>query len=86
MWRVDFGGYAAAMASTALVVIDMLNTYEHEDAEALTRSVRRVLPNIRDLVERAGGHSIFYETPLEYMLRQQAIERAEIVAAGECLR
>jgi nicotinamidase-related amidase len=119
------------MADTALVVVDMLNTYEHEDAERLTRSVGEVLPNIADLVERAtddddvevvyvndlyghwnagraellervmeGGyrelvepiapaedalfvvkarHSIFYETPLEYMLRQQGIERLVLV-------
>jgi hypothetical protein len=115
------------MADTALVVVDMLNTYEHEDADKLTRSVREVLPNIVDLVERAtddddvevvyvndlyghwnagrtellervmeGGyrelvepiapaedalfvvkarHSIFYETPLEYMMRQQGTAR-----------
>jgi nicotinamidase-related amidase len=119
------------MPDTALVVVDMLNTYEHEDAEALTRSVREVLPNIADLVERAterddvevvyvndlygewnagrsellervmGGryrdlvepvapaedaifivkarHSIFYETPLEYMLRQQGVEKLVLV-------
>ena len=121
------------MAETALVVVDMLNTYEHEDAEALTRSVSEVLPNIRDLIERAGGdddvevvyvndlyghwnagraellervlasenrdlvepvappeeavfivkarHSIFYETPLEYMLRQQ--QTGKVVLTGQ---
>jgi nicotinamidase-related amidase len=119
------------MADTALVVVDMLNTYEHEDAETLTRSVREVLPNIVDLIERAtddddvevvyvndlyghwnagraellervmegsyrelvepiapaedalfvvkARHSIFYETPLEYMLRQQGIEKLVLV-------
>jgi nicotinamidase-related amidase len=119
------------MADTALVVVDMLNTYEHEDAERLTRSVREVLPNIVDLVERAtddddvevvyvndlyghwnagraellervmqsdyrelvepvspaedalfvvkARHSIFYETPLEYMLRQHGIEKLVLV-------
>jgi nicotinamidase-related amidase len=119
------------MAETALVVVDMLNTYEHEDAETLTRSVREVLPNIVDLVERAtdaddvevvyvndlyghwnagraellervmegdyrelvepispaedalfvvkARHSIFYETPLEYMLRQQGVEKLVLV-------
>jgi nicotinamidase-related amidase len=121
------------MASTALVVIDMLNTYEHEDSEALTRSVREVLPNIRDLIGRAGDdddvevvyvndlygqwnagrtellervlagthrdlvepvvpgedvafivkarHSIFYETPLEYVLRQLGVKK--LVLAGQ---
>jgi nicotinamidase-related amidase len=119
------------MADTALVVVDMLNTYEHEDAEQLTRSVREVLPNIQQLIERAAAaedvevvyvndlygewnagraellervmeganrdlvepiappedaifivkarHSIFYETPLEYMLRQQGIEKLVLV-------
>jgi nicotinamidase-related amidase len=121
------------MADTALVVVDMLNTYEHEDAEALTRSVREVLPNVRELVERAARsddvevvyvndlygqwnagraellervlhgryrdlvepvapaedalfivkarHSIFFETPLEYMLRQQGI--GKVVLTGQ---
>jgi nicotinamidase-related amidase len=133
VWRPRARGYAAAMAETALVVVDMLNTYEHEDAETLTRSVREVLPNISDLIERAtenedvevvyvndlygewnagrsellervmqgryrelvepvapaedaifivkARHSIFYETPLEYMLRQQGVER--LVLAGQ---
>jgi nicotinamidase-related amidase len=119
------------MPDTALVVVDMLNTYEHEDAEKLTCSVREVLPNIVDLVERAAEaddvevvyvndlyghwnagraellervmkgryrelvepiapaedalfivkarHSIFYETPLEYMLRQQGVETLVLV-------
>ena len=121
------------MPDTALVVVDMLNAYEHEDADTLTRSVREVLPNIVDLIDRAAGaddvevvyvndlygewnagrtellervmrgryselvepiapaedaifivkarHSIFYETPLEYMLRQQGIEK--LVLAGQ---
>jgi nicotinamidase-related amidase len=119
------------MADTALVVVDMLNTYEHEDAEKLTQSVREVLPNIEQLIDRAtdaddvevvyvndlygqwnagrtellervmhgryrdlvepvapaedaifivkARHSIFYETPLEYMLRQQGIEKLVLV-------
>ena len=131
MWRPEACGYAAGMPETALVVVDMLNTYEHEDAETLTRSVREVLPNIEQLIDRAreaedvevvyvndlyghwnagraellervmGGehrdlvepiapaedalfivkarHSIFYETPLEYMLRQQGVEKLVLV-------
>jgi nicotinamidase-related amidase len=133
VWRPGAGGYAGAMPDTALVVVDMLSTYEHEDAERLTRSVREVLPNIEQLIERATAaddvevvyvndlygqwnagrsellervmqgtyrelvepiapaedalfvvkarHSIFYETPLEYMLRQQGIE--QLVLAGQ---
>ena len=118
------------MRKTALVVVDMLNTYEHADAEALTRSVRQVLPNIASLIERARSegveviyvndnygawnqgrselvervsagphrdliepivpdddtdfvvkarHSIFYETPLEYLLRSAEIGRLVLV-------
>jgi nicotinamidase-related amidase len=112
--------------SAALIVIDMLNPYEHADAERLRGSVARMLPPLAELVERcrdegrpvvyvndnhgdwaagraeliekalAGSapelvepiapppgtpfvvkarHSIFYETQLEYLLRQEGIER-----------
>jgi nicotinamidase-related amidase len=37
----------------ALIVIDMLNRYEHEDAESLVCSVRGVLPEMCELVGRA---------------------------------
>jgi nicotinamidase-related amidase len=86
---------------TALVVVDMLNTYEHAAAETLTRSVREVLPNIASSIERArfdgvqviyvndnygawnfvvkARHSAFFETPLEYLLRQSGVERIVLV-------
>jgi nicotinamidase-related amidase len=124
------------LPKTALVVVDMLNTYEHADAEALISSVREVLPNIASLIERARSadveviyvndnygawnegrselverasasphgdliapivpaedtafvvkarHSIFYETPLEYLLRQGAIERLVLVGQVSAL-
>jgi nicotinamidase-related amidase len=119
---------------TALIVVDMLNTYEHDDADALVRSVREVLPNVASLIERASSqdvdivyvndnygawsagpeevverarrgphpdliepilppgdvtaivlkarHTIFYQTPLEYLLRQTlGVER--LVLAGQ---
>jgi len=116
----------------ALIVTDMLNTYEHDDAEPLMESVREALPAMasliadardrdvltvyvndnhddwtaarRELVERALGgrapelirpivppedvpfvvkarHSVFYETQLEYLLRQAEIER--LVLSGQ---
>ena len=116
--------------NSALIVVDMLNEYDHEDAEVLVESVRGVLPAMRELVERAGReetpivyvndnygdwsagrpeiveralagqaaelidpiapadgtwfiskarHSIFYETQLEYLLREQGIERVVLV-------
>jgi nicotinamidase-related amidase len=115
---------------SALIVVDMLNEYDHEDAEVLVESVRAALPAMRGLVERArreqtpvvyvndnygdwsagrpeileralagrardvvepivpadgtwfiakARHSIFYETQLEYLLREQEIERVVLV-------
>ena len=120
------------MPRRALVVIDMINTYDHEDAERLRESAEEVVPVLRELVERAreagapviyvndnfgqwrsdqdalvedalagehaslvepivpdedalfvvkARHSIFYETPLEYLLRPQEID--EIVLTGQ---
>ena len=38
---------------TALLVVDMLNAYEHEDADRLAASVKVVLPQIAELIGRA---------------------------------
>ena len=115
---------------TALIVVDMVNAYDFEDADRLRDSVERTLPCMVDLVERARSrdvrtiyvndnhgawrkgrtelveevlegdfpelvepiapgddvdfvvkarHSIFYETPLEYLLRQGEIERVILI-------
>jgi nicotinamidase-related amidase len=120
------------VASTAVIVIDMLNPYDHEDAEPLMASVQQVLPQLRRLIEWAkrrdleivyvndnhgdwsagrpelvaraldgkaphlvepivpdedlpfvvkARHSIFYQTLLEYMLRQSGIDR--ILLSGQ---
>jgi nicotinamidase-related amidase len=117
---------------SALIVTDMLNPYEHEDAELLMESVREVLSPLQGLVARAresdvltvyvndnhgdwsaaraelvdralagaapdliepivpdadvpfivkARHSIFYETQLEYLLRQEEVDR--IVLTGQ---
>ena len=42
------------MPQTALIVIDMLNAYDHEDADALAKSVEEKLPQIVDLRDAAG--------------------------------
>jgi len=123
-------GYAAFVpadqSKTALVVVDVLNPYDHEDADALVESMAEAVAPIVALVDRArdeghpviyvndnyghwnsssqklldaalqgrhpelveplsppedakfvikARHSIFYETPLEYLLRQIGIER-----------
>jgi nicotinamidase-related amidase len=118
------------MSRTALIVIDMLNAYEHEDAERLTRSVEATLPAMTRLIERAARddvltiyvndnfgswnsnrdellatalgsefahlvepiaptddtlfvvkarHSIFYQTPLEYLLDQHDVDRVVLI-------
>jgi nicotinamidase-related amidase len=121
------------MPDTALIVIDMLNTYDHEDAEALVASVREHLPQIVDLRDRAreredtllvyvndnydawdagrqelvdsalkgeqpelvepiaprhpvpfipkGRHSVFYQTPLDHLLRVEEVQR--VVLTGQ---
>ena len=117
---------------SALVVVDMLNPYEHEDAEPLTRSVEQVVKPLSGLVARAreedveivyvndnygdwnssqeeladaalrgarpdlvdpvlppddasfvikARHSIFYGTPLEYLLSEKGVDH--IVLAGQ---
>jgi nicotinamidase-related amidase len=43
---------------SALVVIDMLNTYDFEDADKLVGSVREVVPNISRLLDRARSEDV----------------------------
>ncbi|WP_225827601.1 cysteine hydrolase family protein [Streptomyces naphthomycinicus] len=120
------------MSKTALIVIDMINTYDHKDADQLIRSAEPVVPVLAGLLRRARGHeapviyvndnfgewrshhgellaralatpharlveplqpdgdslfvlkarhSIFFETPLQYLLRQQGIDR--LVLTGQ---
>ncbi|MCZ4605924.1 isochorismatase family protein [Streptomyces sp. Lzd4kr] len=46
----------------ALVVDDMINTYDHEDAELLVPSVRHVVPVLAELIGRAreAGVPVIY--------------------------
>ena len=44
--------------NSALIVVDMLNSYEHEDADTLTESVREALPSIEALIERARREDV----------------------------
>lgn len=48
---------------TALIVIDMLNRYEHDDAELLLASVHQALPAMSELVKQAHECNI----PLIYV-------------------
>jgi nicotinamidase-related amidase len=118
--------------AAALIVIDMLNPYEHEDARPLMESVGEMLPSLRELIQRApeaglltvyvndnhgdwtagrdkltrralagaaphliepiapsedtpfvvkARHSVFYQTQLEYLLRQEEVDR--LVLTGQ---
>ena len=120
------------MGRTALLVIDMLNPYEHEDADKLVESVETAVPALTALRSRAADddvltiyvndnhgdwessrqervaaamdgarpdlvepvlprgadlfiaktrHSIFYATPLEYILGQEDVDR--LVLTGQ---
>ncbi|WP_405564619.1 isochorismatase family cysteine hydrolase [Streptomyces sp. NBC_01180] len=120
------------MSKSALIVIDMINTYDHPDANRLLPTVSEVVPTIARLLERARAdgipviyvndnfgewrshhgeivdtalaaphaelvepirpddtslfvvkarHSIFYETPLAYLLNQLGI--AHVVLCGQ---
>jgi nicotinamidase-related amidase len=117
---------------TALIVVDMLNPYEHDDADKLIASVEQMLPQIVSLRDRADDegipviyvndnqddwesdrgqlvdaamngarpdlvepilpreqdlfiaktrHSIFYSTPVEYILDREGIDH--LVLAGQ---
>ncbi|MFI6009547.1 cysteine hydrolase family protein [Streptomyces sp. NPDC051243] len=116
----------------ALVVIDMINTYDHEDADLLLPSARRVVPVLAELIGRAreaevpviyandnfglwrshhgelvetalarthadliepirpddeslfvvkARHSVFYETPLSYLLWR--LDVGHVVLTGQ---
>jgi nicotinamidase-related amidase len=44
--------------ATALIVVDMLNRYEHEDAERLLQSIRTVVPLLARLIDSARRNDI----------------------------
>ncbi|MGW2615711.1 cysteine hydrolase family protein [Streptomyces sp. NPDC001500] len=120
------------MSKTALIVIDMINTYDHPDADLLLPSARRVVPVAAGLLDRArradvpvvyvndnfgqwrshhgelldtalagphadlvdplrpdeaslfvvkARHSIFFETPLSYLLDQEDV--GHLVLCGQ---
>jgi nicotinamidase-related amidase len=120
----------ASPRKAALVVVDMLNSYEHDDAEPLTKSVETIIEPVSRLIARAqdegaeiiyvndnygdwnssseelaqraldgarpdlvepilppegadfvikARHTIFYMTPLEYLLGQKEIDQLVLV-------
>jgi nicotinamidase-related amidase len=78
----------SAVAASALVVTDMLNPYEHEDAEPLMSSVGRALPAMRRLIAGACdvGTTVVYVNDNHgdwSATRTQLCERALAGAARE---
>jgi nicotinamidase-related amidase len=123
---------------TALIVVDMINSYEHPDGDELKNSVEKALPRMVDLLKRANDegveiiyvndnfgawnssreelveaalssdakelvepirpahdtafvvklrHSIFFETPLSFLLAENDIKRVVLVgqATEQCI-
>ncbi|MDQ1040507.1 nicotinamidase-related amidase [Streptomyces sp. V3I8] len=48
----------ARTGNTALIVIDMISTYDHEDAEQLLPAARKALPAVARLLERARERDV----------------------------
>jgi len=46
------------MADSALIVVDMLNPYDHEDAEILVESVAEIVDPVRALLAGADGKDV----------------------------
>lgn len=51
------------MGKTAVIVIDMINTYDHPDADRLVPSVEKAIPALSGLLECARAA----ETPVIYV-------------------
>jgi nicotinamidase-related amidase len=114
------------VSKSALIVVDMINAYDHADAEPLTKSVETMLPTLTELIDESrltiyvndnfghwhsnrddlvksavegkyghlvepitpndeaifvvkARHSIFYQTPLEYLLNQEDVGNLVVV-------
>ena len=68
------------MPATALLVIDMLNPYDHEDADVLANGARGPVEEIRALRDRAGKDTLTDYVNDNYEAweagREQLVERA----------
>ncbi|MHB9863834.1 cysteine hydrolase family protein [Streptomyces sp. YIM S03343] len=51
-------GSSGETGGRALVVIDMINTYEHEDAELLVPAAARIVPVLAELIGRARAAGV----------------------------
>lgn len=46
------------MAAAPLIVIDLINTYDHADADLLVPSARKAVPRIARLIDEARSHQV----------------------------
>ena len=53
------------MSDTAVLVVDMMNTYQHPDAEELIPNVSKIVEPLSDLVRRAREFSDSAESALD---------------------
>ncbi|MEO3808255.1 isochorismatase family cysteine hydrolase [Sphaerisporangium sp. B11E5] len=79
------------MGATALIVVDMLNPYDHEDVDLLVKSAERVVPPLARLVGRAharedieliyvnDNHGDFTASREEITQRARAGKRPDLV-------
>jgi len=77
------------MSGTVVLVVDVLNSYEHPDADLLIPNVEPIIDPLSQLLKRAHDtddvemmtkvrHSAFYSTPLGYLLGRLGTERVVI--------
>ncbi|MEV4000773.1 isochorismatase family cysteine hydrolase [Actinomadura sp. NPDC049753] len=63
MIALPLAGQGTSVSTSALIVIDMLNPYEHEDADALIESVQEMVDPLRRLLDdarRRGDVRVLY--------------------------
>ena len=70
------------MPKTAVIIADMLNAYDHEDAEPLAESVREVLPCIAKLRDDAAAAADSLTVYINDNNDQWDVYREEIVEAA----
>src|SRR5438309_9825661 len=72
------------MNQPALIVIDMINSYDHEDAGHLAPPARRVVPGVRTLIGRArdAGAEVIYVNDNRGRWRSQVDDIVETALQG----
>jgi len=69
------------MSDVAVLVIDMLNTYRHDDEGERPELVEPIAPEEGTLFLEKVRHSAFYATPLAYLLGR--LETKRLILTGQ---